>query len=113
MLAPKRHVMKWYEAELESPVSEEDAEAFRAGIALGDAVCRPAELAALRGGDHPLVLVKICEGRYHQVKRMFLARRNRVLRLRRVRIGGLPLDPALSPGEARELLPAEREAVFL
>ncbi len=113
MLSPKHHVMKWYEAALQSPVSEEDAAAFRAGIGLCDAVCLPAELTVLREGDNPLVLVGISEGKYHQVKRMFLARGNRVLSLRRVRIGGLSLDPALSSGEARELLSREREAVFL
>ena len=112
MLSPRHHVMKWYEARLESPVSAGDEAAFRAGIALGGEVCLPAELSALGGDGGPLALVKICEGKYHQVKRMFLARQNRVLGLRRVRIGGLLLDPALLPGEARELLPEECAAVF-
>lgn len=109
MLSPRHHVMKWYETRLEFPVSAGDAAAFREGIALGGEVCLPAELSVLGGS---LALVKIREGKYHQVKRMFLARQNRVLGLRRVRIGGLSLDPALSPGEARELLPEECAAVF-
>ncbi len=112
MLSPRHRVTKWYEAGLASPVSEEDARAFRAGIALGDGACLPAELSVLRKGDNPLALVGICEGRFHQVKRMFAVRGNRVLSLRRVRIGSLALDPALAPGESRELSPEERGAVF-
>ena len=112
MLSPKHHVMKWYEAELAAPVTEEDAEAFRNGLAEGGDTFLPAELSVLREGDNPLALVKISEGKYHEVKRMFLARGNRVLSLRRVRIGALALDPDLAPGAARELLPKEKEEVF-
>lgn len=112
MLSPRHHVAKWYEAELASPVTEEDAGAFRGGLEEGGETFLPAELSVLREGDNPLALVKISEGKYHQVKRMFLARGNRVLSLRRVRIGGLALDPSLAPGAARELLPKEKEEVF-
>ncbi|QNK39403.1 pseudouridine synthase [Caproicibacter fermentans] len=108
MLAPKSHVMKWYEAELDSPVSQGDILAFRRGVTLGNGMtCLPAELSVLREGEHPLVLIKVREGKFHQVKRMFLARENLVLSLRRVRIGGLSLDPALPEGAARELSPEE------
>lgn len=112
MLAPKSHVAKWYEARLASPVTDADAPAFRSGMELSDRACLPAELSVLEGGAEPLVLVKIREGKYHQVKRMFRARGNRVLALRRVRIGGLELDPRLGAGRARELETREREAVF-
>ena len=112
MLAPKSHVTKWYEARLERPVTPEDCEAFRAGLALGDMTCLPAELTPLECAEGPSALVKLREGKFHQVKRMFLARGNCVLSLRRVRIGGLPLDPALAPGESRELAPAEETAIF-
>lgn len=112
MLAPKSHVMKWYEAVLSSPVSEADILSFRAGVVLDDMTCLPAELSVLREGENPLALVKLREGKFHQVKRMFLARGNRVLALRRVRIGGLTLDPALAPGACRELAPGEADMVF-
>lgn len=112
MLSPKSRVPKWYEAELESPVSPEDVLAFRRGIALGGFTCLPAELSVLRDGERPLALVALREGKFHEVKRMFLSRGNRVLSLRRVRIGALRLDPALPPGGFRELSPGEAGLVF-
>ena len=45
----------------------------------------------------------VTEGRYHQVKRMFAARGLTVLYLKRLQIGALSLDPALEPGQWREL----------
>lgn len=112
MLTPKSHVTKWYEAKLAAPVSEADEEAFRTGVQLSDMTCLPAGLEVLQPGPEPLVRVRVREGKFHQVKRMFLARGNCVSALRRVRIGGLTLDPALAPGETRELQPEEIRAVF-
>ena len=113
MLSPKSHVTKWYEAGLASPVSEEDILRFRRGVELEDGMtCLPAELSVLRQGENPLALTGLREGKFHQVKRMFAACGNRVLTLRRVRIGGLALDPELAEGCARELTETEAELVF-
>ena len=49
----------------------------------------------------------IYEGKFHQVKRMFAAVNRKVLYLRRIAMGPLTLDPALSPGEWRELTQSE------
>lgn len=111
MLAPRSHVTKWYEARLAHPVSEDDVQAFRIGVELNDMTCLPAELTAVEG-DGPAALVKVREGKYHQVKRMFLACGNEVLGLRRVRIGGVALDASLAPGEVRELDPNEQMMIF-
>ena len=112
MLAPKSHVTKWYEARLAHPVTAEDAETFRNGVELSDMMCLPAELTALEG-EEPAALVKVREGKYHQVKRMFLARGNEVLALKRVRVGNLTLDPNLGAGETRELDREELSKIFL
>lgn len=58
--------------------------------------------------------VRVCiyEGKFHQVKRMFMARGKTVLALRRVQIGSLKLDPNLSPGEIRQMTAKEILAVF-
>lgn len=111
MLAPKSHVTKWYEAALSSPISEEDVLAFRSGVMLSDFTCLPAELSAI-DGDGRLALVGLREGKFHEVKRMFAARGNLVLALKRVRIGALPLDPELALGGCRELSPEEAARVF-
>ncbi|MFU0831971.1 MAG: Pseudouridine synthase [Oscillospiraceae bacterium] len=113
MLSPKSHVTKWYEAVLESPVSKEDILMFRQGVKLSDGMtCLPAELSVLQDGKHPMALIGLHEGKFHQVKRMFAARGNRVLSLRRVRIGGLSLDSGLAEGAVRELDEAEASLVF-
>ena len=59
-----------------------------------------------------LARVEVREGKFHQVKRMFAARGKTVLALRRLRMGKLELDPALLPGEARELTEEEIALIF-
>lgn len=69
------------------------------------------EEAVRDGAAVSWVEVAIREGKFHQVKRMFEAVGKKVLYLRRVAIGPLRLDPALAPGEWRELTPEEEEAL--
>ncbi len=108
ILSPKHHIEKTYEARLAAPISAEALERVAAGITLGDGTeCLPAVLRLLEDGETPLVEVKICEGKYHQVRRMFAAVGNAVTALRRVQMGGLPLDPSLREGECRLLSDAE------
>ena len=112
MLAPKSHVYKLYHAVVDAPVSEEDIQAFAQGIQLEDVMCLSAGLGVIQDGPNPLVWVKIREGKFHQVKRMFLARGKTVLRLKRMQVGDLALDPSLAPGEARELTEDELKSIF-
>ena len=53
--------------------------------------------------------VVLCEGKYHQVKRMFACVGNEVLALHRESMGGLALDESLAPRECRELFEEELE----
>lgn len=117
LLAPKKHVDKLYEAILDRE-PDADAEArFRKGIVLADGTrCRPAELERiaplpLEGVAHPAARVTIVEGKFHQVKRMFLAAGSRVLFLRRLRMGPVRLDPDMKPGSFRLLTGAELAAL--
>nr|WP_319489411.1 pseudouridine synthase [uncultured Caproiciproducens sp.] len=112
MLAPKSHVFKVYEAVLARPAAAADIAAFESGVELSDMTCLPAQLRVLEDGEHPRVSIRIREGKFHQVKRMFLARGNEVLKLKRVQIGALLLDERLAPGTARELDESEKNAVF-
>lgn len=112
MLSPSSGVQKVYHAVLDLPVDEADVRAFADGLVIGEWVCRPAGLRVLEAGERPLVEVTLCEGKFHQVKRMLLARGKTVQFLKRVKIGGLALDPRLGTGAARPLLPAEWQAVF-
>lgn len=107
ILSPKNHIMKTYIATLQRELTQADAEAFRNGVELKDGtLCLEAELTAL-DGSVPMAQVRICEGKYHQVKRMFAALGNKVLELRRVKMGELALDEDLPEGQCREITSQE------
>ena len=104
ILSPKNHIEKTYEARLAESVTEGQLEAVRNGIELKDGTkCLPAKVTVLADGEKPLVEIKICEGKYHQIKRMFAAAGNGVIELKRTQMGWLTLDPSLKEGECRLL----------
>lgn len=96
MLSPKSHVYKLYQAVVDKVLTEEDVTAFQNGI--GEFL--PAEMKII---DEHTALVEICEGKFHQVKKMFNAVGANVTYLKRLRIGGLMLDATLAKGDFREL----------
>jgi len=108
LLSPKKKVFKTYYARIQGWVTAEDQEAFRDGILLDDGYrTLPGDLTILAEGPVSEVEVMICEGKFHQVKRMFLALGKQVVYLKRVAMGELVLDPRLQLGEYRELEPDE------
>ena len=112
LLSPKKHVDKVYYARTAGELEEADCRAFAAGMTLGGGLeCLPAGLEILSAGAESEALVTLREGKFHQVKRMLAARGKPVLYLRRVRMGILTLDPALGPGEYRELTEAEHQSL--
>ena len=62
--------------------------------------CLPAELELLGEGR---CLVRVTEGKYHQVRRMLASRGHPVKELKRLSIGDLILDEDLGPGGWKEL----------
>ena len=108
ILSPKNHIEKTYEARLAQPVDEKQLEMVADGIVLGDGTeCLPAKLRVVEDTDNPLVEIKIYEGKYHQIKRMFAAAGNGVIELKRTMMGALPLDDRLAEGECRRLTDEE------
>lgn len=105
LLSPKRDVDKVYEARVDAPFTSADVEAFARGLALSDFTALPALLEPLDDGC--LARITVREGKFHQVKRMAAACGKQVRRLRRVSLGGVPLDPALPLGAWRELTAEE------
>lgn len=106
MLSPRSHVEKEYEVTLKKPAEEGYKELFSSGMTIdGGEKCLPAEIIFTENSKK--VRLIICEGKYHQVKRMMEAAGNKVTFLRRVRIGGILLDPDLPPGHCREILHKE------
>lgn len=112
ILSPKNHIEKTYEARLAEKIDEISLQKVAEGITLGDGTeCLPAKVRVLEDGNNPLIEIKICEGKYHQIKRMFAAVGNAVVELKRVKMGELPLDESLAPGECKVLSKEEVELI--
>lgn len=100
LISPKKEVAKVYYARHEGQAGQADVEAFAAGITLRDGtVCLPAKLEPIGPGES---LVMVCEGKYHQVRRMMASRNMTVLYLERLREGQLTLGD-LPRGQVRLL----------
>lgn len=108
ILSPKNHIFKTYEARLSKPLAEDELLKLSQGIMLADGTqCLPAFVEVLRRGSEPLAQIRIQEGKYHQIKRMFAAVDNVVVSLKRTQMGALKLDDMLAEGECRELTDSE------
>ena len=78
--------------------------AFAEGLTLRDGLeCLPAKLEPLGPGES---LITVCEGKYHQVRRMMASRNMTVLYLERRKEGKLELGD-LPRGQVRELTEEE------
>jgi len=108
LISPKKAVPKVYYARHEGTATPEDAAAFQKGLVLGDGTqCLPAELKSLGPGES---LITVCEGKYHQVRRMMASRNMTVTYLERIQEGKLTLS-GLQRGDFRELTEAEISAL--
>ena len=114
LLAPKKHVDKVYYAKIDGMVTEEDVKRFAEGIDIGaeeEEMTRPAKLDIMKSAEESEIRLTIHEGKFHQVKRMFLAVGKEVTYLQRERMGTLCLEENLKPGEYRLLTEEEIENV--
>ena len=96
--SPKSDVSKIYEATLAVPLNGDEKEIFASGELMLNGEKKPLLPANLEVISETNVKLEICEGKYHQVKRMFAAVGNRVIRLHRVSFGGFTVDD-LKEGE--------------
>lgn len=100
LISPRKEVPKVYYARHEGTAGQSDVDAFAAGLTLADGtVCRSAVLEPLGAGES---MVTVCEGKYHQVRRMLASRGMTVTYLERRREGGLTLEN-LPRGSVRPL----------
>lgn len=104
LISPKKEVPKVYYARHEGQAGPEDVAGFAAGLTLRDGTrCLPAKLEPLGPGES---LITVCEGKYHQVRRMMASRNMTVIYLERQREGTLELGD-LPRGKVRELTEEE------
>lgn len=100
LISPRYQVEKVYYAEHEGMAGQADVQAFAEGLTLGDGTqCLPARLEPLGPGKSR---VTVCEGKYHQVRRMFASRGMPVKYLRRESEGPVTLE-GMQPGDVEEL----------
>ena len=114
LLSPRKHVEKLYYAELSEPVTEEALDRLRQGVDIGDEKpTLPCRIDAPEGEEEPYgrLLIRIREGRYHQIKRMLEAVGSSVTYLKRLAMGSLVLDEELPEGGYRCLREEELQAL--
>ena len=116
LLSPKKHVDKCYYAKISGGVTEDDVRVFKERINIGTQEepewTMPAELKILEKGTVSRIRLTIREGKFHQVKRMFLAVGKEVVYLKRERMGAFVLDETLAPGEYRKLTDSELKSIL-
>lgn len=104
LLSPKKHCPKVYYAKIKGVVDEHDVQAFSHGIVIDDYQCQSAKLHIIATTETTSEIeVTIYEGKFHQVKKMFLSCGKEVTYLKRIRMKDLQLDENLKLGEFRRL----------
>ncbi len=113
LLSPRSEIEKEYLAHVDGPVTESDVEAFASGLDIHDEKrALPAKLQIISSEEEESIcLVRVMEGRFHEVKRLFLARGRKVTYLKRLSMGRFLLDDDLKPGEYRRLTEEEMNYV--
>lgn len=118
--APKSQCIKTYYFETATPVDKDTFKRWAAicseGVQLANGfTCLPATLEPATEHQETTssaFLLHICEGKYHQVKKMVRALGNEVVYLKRIAMAGIRLDPNLPCGSCRELTQEEKEIIL-
>ena len=105
LLHPQYHITKMYEVEVNGLLDNQMIKAFQKGIVFLDGtICKPAQLEILSSSPSlSRATITISEGKFHQVKKMFLSVGVKVTALKRVQFGDFTLDPDLAEGQCRPL----------
>ena len=113
LLHPQYHVDKTYQVEVNGPLTPNHIQEFKDGIVFLDGtVCKPAQLEILASSpSHSRATITISEGKFHQVKKMFLSVGVKVTALKRVQFGDFILDPELAEGNFRPLNNEELQVI--
>ena len=111
MLHPRYHVAKTYYVEVNDVLGPDAPAFFESGVVFEDGtVCKSAQLEILSSArDKSSAHITISEGKFHQVKKMFLAYGVKVTYLKRISFGAFKLDEGIAVGSYRALTEAEKE----
>ena len=105
LLHPQYHIEKEYAVTVNGPLEPTHIEEFQEGITFLDGTtCKPAKLKILNSSlTESQALITLSEGKFHQVKKMFLSVGVKVTSLKRIKFGDFSLDPDLTTGDYRPL----------
>lgn len=105
LLHPQYHVDKTYQVEVNGLLTPDHIQAFQKGIVFLDGtICKPARLEILSANPSlSQASITISEGKFHQVKKMFLSIGVKVNSLKRTHFGPWSLDENLQAGDYRPL----------
>ena len=109
LLAPGKHVDKVYFVRLAKPLEEDKVQLLENGVDIGEKALTQKKKIEICQKDRMACRITIREGKFHQIKRMFLAADNEVVFLKRLSMGTLELDETLVPGQYRVLTEEEIE----
>ena len=108
LLSPKKHVTKKYAFRCAHPLSARDIERLEHGVEIDGEMTKEAkvESCGVEG------TITITEGKFHQIKRMFISVGNSIEYLKRLEFGPLLLDTSLAEGEYRFLTDKETDSLL-
>ena len=116
---PDNKITKTYHVMLRDDVYPADMTKYKPAAAAGITIpaqkksplqkCAPADISFINDRE---CNITVTEGKFHEVRRIFLALKNEVTSLKRIAIGGLILDERLKEGECRLLSQEEAEKIF-
>jgi 16S rRNA pseudouridine516 synthase len=111
LTSPRSDCAKIYQVELAEAITPEYPQQLAEGVLLEGEKhrCMPATMEIV---DEHTVNLTIAEGKYHQVKRIFVALGNQVVSLHRFKVGDIVLDPELESGEYRRLTALEVASIL-
>ncbi|MEG0275769.1 MAG: RNA pseudouridine synthase [Coprobacillus sp.] len=110
LLLPKYHIEKKYIVTTRLPIDKSLVTVFKKGVIIDkDIKCQRALLEII--DDHHCY-VTLHEGKYHQVKKMFLSCCNEVIELKRTEFASIELDSSLKEGEYRQLTETELNILY-
>ena len=113
LLHPRYHIEKEYAVTVNGPLEPAHINRFQEGITFLDGTrCKPAKLEILTSSPkESRALVTLSEGKFHQVKKMFLSVGVKVTALKRVQFGDFTLDSELAEGQYRSLNQDELQTI--
>jgi len=109
---PENKIARVYVVTVRGRLEDDDVATLTRGVQTGRERLRAESIAVRKvSGRESHVTVELREGRNREVRRLFEAIGHEVIRLKRIRVGGLELG-SLEPGKWRQVSPGEIRAAF-